>query len=281
MSAMKRCLAIFFLFCGIFTAIARAESLPEPSGWVNDFAGVISPEYQDKLNALIGEVEAKTSSEIAVVTVESIAPYDEVSYARMLFDKWKPGKKGKDNGVLILLAVKERRWRIETGYGVEGILPDGLCGEIGREYMAPYFKQGGYAQGLYNGTARITEVISEGKLNPVSGDYAREAQADQLKSLGVIALAGLFILAVIPWKVFFILSGVIALAMIFLRAFSFLIFIPVVVAVLSVLRLIVRSGYFGSYGGYPYRYGGGGFGGGGFGGFGGGGGGGGGAGGGF
>lgn len=278
----RRCLSIFFLFCGIFAVGARAENLPEPSGWVNDFAGVISPEYKDKLNALIGEVEAKTSSEIAVVTVESMAPYDEVSYVRMLFDKWKPGKKGKDNGVLILLAVKERRWRIETGYGVEGILPDGLCGEIGRQYMVPHFKQGQYAEGLYSGTARIAEVISEGKLNPVSGDYAREAQAGQLKSFGVIALAGLFILAAIPWKVFFILSGVIALVMIFVRAFSFLVFMPVVVAVLSVLRLIVRSGYFGSYGGYPYRYGGGGgFGGGGFGGFGGGGGGGGGAGGGF
>jgi uncharacterized protein len=133
---------------------------------VNDFAGVITPEYEAKLTSLIEELEQKTSAEIFVVTVQSIAPYDEKEYARMLFDNWKPGKKGKDNGVLVLVAIKERRWRIETGYGVEGILPDGRCGEIGRNYMVPYLKEGKYSEGLYYGVAAVAKVIAQGaKIN--------------------------------------------------------------------------------------------------------------------
>jgi len=145
---MRKIIILAFLLSSAI--IACAQDVPEPSGWVNDFAQVISPEYREKITGIIQELEYKTSAEIFVVTVNSIAPYDEVQYARKLFDSWKPGKKSKDNGVLVLLAVKERRWRIETGYGVEGILPDGLCGEIGRTYMVPYFKENNYSEGLWS-----------------------------------------------------------------------------------------------------------------------------------
>ena len=158
---MRRpCLLTLCLTLGLLY-FASAEDLPQATGWVNDFASVISPEYKQKLDSLISELEAKTSAEIAVVTVNSISPLSEIEYARKLFDKWRPGKKGKDNGVLVLLAIKERRWRIETGYGLEGILPDGLCGEIGRNYMVPYFKNGDYGRGLYNGITAITSIIAK------------------------------------------------------------------------------------------------------------------------
>lgn len=157
---LLRFLAVFLFLLVVCASCFSADDISEPVGWVNDFAGVISPEYIDKLNFLITDVEQKTSSEIAVVTVDSISPYDETGYARLLFDKWKPGKKGKDNGILILLAIKERRWRIETGYGVEGVLPDALCSEIGRNIMAPYFKQGRYGDGLYDGVLAVAKVLS-------------------------------------------------------------------------------------------------------------------------
>ncbi len=152
--------AVFFISV-FLPCLVYAADLPRPVDWVNDFAGVISQEYKQKLDSLITTIEEKTSAEIAVVTISSIAPYDEKEYARLLFDYWKPGKRGKDNGVLLLLAVKERRWRIETGYGVEGLLPDGLCGEIGRQYMVPYFKTGDFSQGLYQGVFRIYQVLSK------------------------------------------------------------------------------------------------------------------------
>jgi uncharacterized protein len=192
----KLCILLVVLSIPFF---AYSGDLPKPSGWVNDFAQVIGPQYAQKLNALIGELEQKTSSEIAVVTIDSIAPYDEKAYARMLFDNWKPGKKGKDNGVLILLAVKERRWRIETGYGVEGILPDGVCGDIGRNYLVPYFKQGQYAQGLYVGTLKIAEIIAkDANINLSSlegaGDLVEQSENVNGSSLDQIVVIIIFLL---------------------------------------------------------------------------------------
>jgi len=154
----KLCILFSIIFFPLFVF---AQDIPKPIGWINDFANVISPEYKNKLTSLIEEVEQKTTAEIAVVTINSIAPYDEKEYARLLFDNWHPGKKGKDNGILVLLVIKERRWRIETGYGLEGILPDSRCGEIGRNYMVPYFKNGGYNEGLYYGIAAISKVIAQ------------------------------------------------------------------------------------------------------------------------
>ncbi len=151
-------LAAFAVFA--LSGLARAQ-VPAPQGRVNDFAGVISADYKDKIGSLIDEVEQKTSAEIAVVTHDSIAPYGADDYAQMLFDNWRIGKKSKDNGVLILLAVKEREWRIHTGYGVEGILPDGVCGKIGRNYMVPYFKDGNYGEGLYYGVAAVANIIAK------------------------------------------------------------------------------------------------------------------------
>ena len=118
----KILLGISFL---LLAQISLAGDLPRPTGWVNDFASVISSEDRDKITSIVTELEQKTGAEVFVVTAASIAPYDEKSYARLIFDGWKPGKKCKDNGVLVLLAVKERLWRIESGYGLEGILPDG------------------------------------------------------------------------------------------------------------------------------------------------------------
>jgi len=149
-------LTVFVFFS--FPCFAK-EEVPVPEGRVNDFAGVISSEYKEKISSLVQELEQKTSAEVCVVTRSSIEPYGENEYAQLLFDNWKIGKKGKDNGVLILLAVKERRWRIHTGYGVEGILPDGTCGEIGRTYMVPYFKEGKYSEGLYYGVAAVANII--------------------------------------------------------------------------------------------------------------------------
>lgn len=188
-----------FLFVVLLLSVCPASGLevvPKPEGRVNDYANVIPPDYLEKLQALIAEVETKTSAEIAVVTMESIAPYDEVSYARLLFDNWKIGKKGKDNGVLVLLAVRERRWRIETGYGVEGILPDGKCGEIGRSYMVPLFKQGKYGEGLYSGTAAIADVISRDSKIALNALEGVDLKGGLLISDALIA--GAFLYAGIP-----------------------------------------------------------------------------------
>ncbi|MBI4707161.1 MAG: TPM domain-containing protein [Candidatus Omnitrophica bacterium] len=223
-----RKILLFFLFVLLFLISSNifAFEFPQPQGWVNDFANVINQEYKDKLNALISELEQKTSAEIAVVTVESISPYDEKEYARQVFDNWKIGKKDKDNGILVLLAIKERLWRIETGYGVEGILPDGLCGEIGRNYMVPYFKEGNYAQGLYNGVAAISKIValnSNVALSSLSGanlsNGVNFAKGRQPKSDLFVNLFAFFFFLVwnLPWPIFIGLPFTIIFALVFFQ----------------------------------------------------------------
>ncbi len=210
---------ILLLFSFIWMGLAHAQGLPAPQGWVNDFAEVLDNEQKAKISAIINEIENKTSAEIIVVTRESIAPFDEIEYARKLFDTWKPGKKGKDNGILLLLAVKERRWRIETGYGMEGILPDGLCGEIGRKYMVPYFKNQEYSQGLYYGVTAIAQVIA--KNANINLTYA-ENIGDPAKSseppvfLYLFAFFFFFIWN-LPWPVFIGLPFTLIFALAFLK----------------------------------------------------------------
>ena len=179
-------------------------SLPGFTRWVDDYAHVLPAGYVQKMNALISELEEKTSAEIAVVTIPSIAPYSEFEYAQMLFDKWKIGKKGKDNGVIVLLAVKERRWRIQTGYGVEGIITDALSSQIGRNEMAPYFKQGEYGQGLYSGVLAISRLIGKDagvSLNGLQG--IRLARPHQKVPFVLYIFAFFFFLVWnIPWPIF-------------------------------------------------------------------------------
>ncbi len=81
---------------------------------------------------------------------------------KVAHDKWKLGQKGKDNGILLLIALKERKYRIEVGYGLEGVIPDSLAGSIGRDYLVPFFRQGNYSKGAYAATlALISEVAKD------------------------------------------------------------------------------------------------------------------------
>ena len=138
-----------------------AEEFPKHTGLINDFAGVIPQSEKQKMNILATEVLQKTGTSVVVVTMPTVGDSDVVIYANELYQAWGIGKKGEDKGVLILLAVKERRIRIETGYGVEGILPDGRVGEILDKYAVPLLKKGAYGKGLYNALAAISVVIAK------------------------------------------------------------------------------------------------------------------------
>lgn len=186
----------------------NADDIPMPQGRVNDLAHVISQEYKEKISSVIAELEVKTSAEIAVVTQNSIAPLDEFQYAQKVFDEWKIGKSGKDNGVLILVAVKERAWRIHTGYGVEGILPDSLCSRIGREYMVPFLKRDDYSQGIYAGVTEIAKAISNDagvSLSTLAGvAFVPEKAPKDSPPTPFLAVFGFFFFLIwnFPWPIF-------------------------------------------------------------------------------
>jgi uncharacterized protein len=152
--------ALFLILAGASSS-SGAETFPRPVGPVNDFANVIPGEYRQKMDALSREVLEKTGTSVVVATMPTIGDNDPTEYANRLYQSWGIGKKGEDKGVLIFLALKERRIRIETGYGVEGILPDGRVGEILDRDVVPFLKRGDYGRGLMNAMLDVSGVIAE------------------------------------------------------------------------------------------------------------------------
>lgn len=157
---MKKIL-LLLVACFVFLPRAFCLDVPQPQGWVNDRAGVMDSASRNKAEALISGLEKQTGAEIAVLTIKSLEGENLEDYAVRVFEKWGIGKKDKDNGVLILFSLEDRKVKIETGYGVEGIIPDGLAGEIIRDGMIPYFKKGQYSNGLLAGIVFVAQLIAK------------------------------------------------------------------------------------------------------------------------
>jgi uncharacterized protein len=159
---LKKYLISQFLFILLCSSVNAAQwKFPPPKGAVNDFAGVIESPYAKQMEDLSREVLEKTGTAIVVAVMDTIGDNDPADYANRLYQAWGIGEKGKDKGVLFFLAMKERKFRIETGYGVEGILPDGLVGEIRDRYVTPYLKDGQYGKGLANVVMAVASLIAK------------------------------------------------------------------------------------------------------------------------
>lgn len=134
---------------------------PRPRGAVNDFASLIPEREERMMENISREVLRKTGTALVIVTVDTVGDSDYETYANELYADWGIGKKGEDKGVLMFLTKKERKIRIETGYGVEGILPDGLVGQILDDYIVPFLKKGEHGKGLLNGTIALSQIIAK------------------------------------------------------------------------------------------------------------------------
>ena len=138
----------------------KVEELPQPTDYVSDFAHVLSPETVARLDALCNELDhQQTKAKVAVVTVQSLDGDDAASYATRLEEHWKMGDKGENRYALVLLAVGDHKYRIEIGYGLEGILPDGKTGDIGRG-MVPLLRRGDYDGALAGAVYELAQVIA-------------------------------------------------------------------------------------------------------------------------
>jgi len=158
--------AIFFaLLLLLFTAASVGHAVeipPLPPDPVVDLAGIIDDSVQARLNRYLRELEQKTSAQMAILTVKSLQGQSLEEFSiTIAHDKWKLGQKGKDNGILLVIAVNEREYRIEVGYGLEAILPDSLVGSIGRQYLVPYFRKGDFSGGIYAAALAIANVIAK------------------------------------------------------------------------------------------------------------------------
>src|SRR5882762_8770758 len=156
-------LLTLLLSCFCFVPLVSGEDvrIPPTQGFVSDFANVLPPQTRQQLTNMLQELQEKTTAEIAVVTVDSTQPLSPFDYAMKIAETWKPGAKGKDNGVVFLVATKDRKMFIVTGYGVEGILPDGKLGSIQDEYIVPAFRQGDYSKCILNGTKVMASLIAQ------------------------------------------------------------------------------------------------------------------------
>jgi uncharacterized protein len=160
-SAVLLSLAVLLAFLPISAKAQAVKDLPQPTDYVSDFAHVLSPEAIARLDSIAAQLDhSAANAQIAIVTVRSLNGDDPADYADELESKYKMGRKGSDRGVLVLLAVDDHKYRIEVGYGLEGILPDGKVGDIGRS-MIPNLRANDYDGAMTLAVGQIAQVIAD------------------------------------------------------------------------------------------------------------------------
>ncbi len=135
----------------------------KPQGPVSDFAGILTPADRKAIEDRLSGLRQKSGAHLVVAVLKSLEGGEVKDFTNKLFAKWGVGEKGKNNGVLLLVAMQDRKARIEVGYGLEPVLPDALTGRILDEQFVPAFKQGRYAQGLTQTVNRIAEILERGE----------------------------------------------------------------------------------------------------------------------
>jgi uncharacterized protein len=145
------------------SVVPDSASIPAFEGYVTDQAHVLDDGTRAKLEAFLDQLDRKTGAEFAVLTVNSTAPETPDEYKVRVFERWKIGKRGEDNGLLMLFAQQERQLKFETGYGLEGVLPDGLQSRIFRTEMRPKFRDGDFAGGITAGVLECAKRIAHEK----------------------------------------------------------------------------------------------------------------------
>jgi uncharacterized protein len=190
----KSSLLFFILF--VTSPMAMSEDFPErpnPPQLVNDMTGVLQTGQASTLEKKLENYNDSTSSQMAVVIMRSVGDYEIKDYAQRLAQKWGIGQKGKNNGVIILLAVEDRKVAIQTGYGMEGTLTDAATRDIIENIMKPYFKQGDYYSGLDEGTTALIQLAR--------GEF-KGAPKGKGKNIGIGTIIVLVILFLILTSIF-------------------------------------------------------------------------------
>ena len=244
-------LAGLFSFLVVAAVAERVQDLSKPTDYVSDYAHVLSPEAVARLDRICSQLDhSQANAQVAVVTIHTLDGDDAADYANQLEDKWKIGKKGSDKGSLILLAVDDHKYRIDVGYGLEGILPDGKVGDIGRS-MVPDLRARDYDGAMLQAVGQVAQVIAADAKVTLNDAPPLEQQPRRQQHSGGSALGKLILIVIL----FLLFGGFGGLRLLF---------------GLGLINSILGGGRSGGFGGGGFGGGGGGSGGGGFGGFGGG-----------
>ncbi|GJM30035.1 MAG: hypothetical protein DHS20C17_26700 [Cyclobacteriaceae bacterium] len=182
-----RLLVSFFLLCITLTA-QDFPPVPDPPRLVNDFADLLAPQEQQRLEQKLAAYHDSTSTQIAVVTVNSLNGHDVAGYSFELAELWGIGQQGEDNGILILIAPTERKMFIATGYGVESYIPDAIAKRIVEGTLKPNFRSGNYFAGLDQATNLLIGLLS--------GHFSAKQLEDEQPAFPFLLLIIIFIIII-------------------------------------------------------------------------------------
>lgn len=152
----------FALLYFLVPQLSLAATYPSYQGYVTDTARLLDQSTRQSLEQKLAQYDQTTTNQIAVLTITSLAGEPIENYAVKVFERWKIGQVGKDNGVLFLVAKDDRQMRIEVGYGLEGSLTDGAAGAIIRNVVAPRFRENDYPGGIIQGVEAIIAELQDG-----------------------------------------------------------------------------------------------------------------------
>jgi uncharacterized protein len=152
-------LVILTLICILSTPHLLALDVPPLKGRVNDYAGMLSSYTKQQLDGILRDIEQTDSTQIVVLTIRSLEGEVLEEFSIKVAEQWKIGQKGFDNGAILLIAKKDRKIRIEVGYGLEGSLTDLMAGQIIRNVIMPQFKAGNFDQGVLDGVQAMIGVV--------------------------------------------------------------------------------------------------------------------------
>ncbi|OQP64211.1 methanol dehydrogenase [Niastella vici] len=194
MSKLKALLVPIFLFVSFLASAQNIPQRPNPPKLVNDFAGVLSPEEEQRLEQELVAYDDSTSNQVAIVLLKTLDDYPIEEYAVKLFRSWGIGNKKTNNGVLILAAIEDHKIRIEVGYGLEGAIPDITANHIIQNDIAPNFRSGDYYEGLSKAAASIIKAAA--------GEYKAPADYRKRKGSGSAIPFGFIIFVIVMIIIF-------------------------------------------------------------------------------
>ena len=213
-SRIVHCFSIAFIVMLLLCACSSigTESIPVPkvesNTYIYDTDNIIDDDIESKLNALLVELEDKTEAEFAVLTIPSLNGNSIETYANTVFNEWGLGKKGQDNGLLLLVSRSDKRVRLEIGRGFEGILNDSKCGRILDDYFVPYRENDEYNQAVEYTVEVVAKSIADDSGVEIQGlsdvsKLMKSTEENTLSSDDIIIIISIIIFAFVLYKIFY------------------------------------------------------------------------------
>ena len=251
---MKRVLFLALSIFFINACFAHAYTSPgKPQGFVNDFAQIISPENKTAIESKLNALNKDSGIQIAVVTIPKLSDETIETYSYKLFQEWGIGQKGKDNGVLFLIAPNEKELRIEVGYGLEGVLTDAQSNKIIQKIVIPEFKNNDLNSGISKGVDAIISVVKGDAIS--LPNEASDSNAASDSTLSFISIAVIFVVSLLSRTKSWWLGGVFGFASgIFLgfhySSLSIGFFATIILTILGLIIDYILSKFGGTGGGF-------------------------------